>query len=258
MVSDSRRSRDQRSSASPLGAAALCLIAAFLAGTAIAAGAAYVGRPLDWESIVWLIGALAALGAWWRRLPVWWVPLLFLFVPALFWAQRLELHPLIYLAAFLATWLVLGFRPRERVPLFPSSREVWPALAELLPRGGHFVDLGCGAGGGLRRLAQDRPDATIVGVEASPLLWLLCRWRLRGTRAQAWRGDLWAQDLARFDVVYVFLSPAPMARLWRKAQREMRPGSLLISNGFPVAGVEPSRILELDDGRRTRLYLWEM
>jgi hypothetical protein len=56
--------------------------------------------------------------------------------------------------------------------------------------------------------------------------------------------------------VYAFLSPVPMAEVWRKATEELRPGSLLVSNSFPVEGVTPDAVIEVPDRRRTRLYLY--
>ena len=68
--------------------------------------------------------------------------------------------------------------------------------------------------------------------------------------------SLWREPLGDYDVVYCFLSPAPMAELWAKARREMRPGSLLVSNSFPIEGVTPDAVIEVPDRRRTRLYLY--
>ena len=59
------------------------------------------------------------------------------------------------------------------------------------------------------------------------------------------------------DVVYAFLSPAPMPRLWEKVQREMRPGTLFISNRFIVPGVKPhQRIATGEPG--VNLYVWRL
>jgi hypothetical protein len=51
-----------------------------------------------------------------------------------------------------------------------------------------------------------------------------------------------AAPLAGQDVVYAFLSPAPMKQLWAKAQAEMTPGSLFVSNSFPVPGASRPRL----------------
>lgn len=148
---------------------------------------------------------------------------------------------------------------RTRVPLFLSSRQAVAALAQCIPArpGLRVMDLGCGLGGPLAGLARLRPDLVLHGVEAAPLNWLISRLRLDG-RARIHLGSLWDEDLARYDVVYAYLSPAPMARLWDKARREMRPGSLLISNSFAIPGVAPDRVIALDDLGRTRLLLWRI
>ena len=62
--------------------------------------------------------------------------------------------------------------------------------------------------------------------------------------------------MAEFGVVYCFLSPQPMAELWRKARAELRPGALFISNSFAVPGVSPDFTVEV--GGRQRLLVWRM
>jgi hypothetical protein len=49
-----------------------------------------------------------------------------------------------------------------------------------------------------------------------------------------------------------------MPALWEKARREMRAGSLLVSNTFVVPGVAPDRVIEVDDTRGSRLLVWQM
>ena len=70
------------------------------------------------------------------------------------------------------------------------------------------------------------------------------------------RADLWEVGLAEFGVVYCFLSPEPMAELWRKARAELRPGALFISNSFAVPGASPDFTVEV--GGRQQLLVWRM
>jgi hypothetical protein len=65
-------------------------------------------------------------------------------------------------------------------------------------------------------------------------------------------------DLSQHDVVYAYLSPVPMALLWRKVRKEMHPGSILISNSFVVPGIEPEITLKLGDFGGSTLYLWRI
>lgn len=219
---------------------------------------------LFWASLGFAVafeGLLAMAFGWMLRLPYWWLPIQALFVPAIVISWRLNLPPVLYLAGFVLMWLVFRSNLRERVPFYLTDRETWLAVSELLPRNAafKFIDLGCGWGGGLAVLAGQCKSGEFRGVESAPLPALLGRFRLRNEKNCRIRfGDFWIEDLGRFDVVYAFLSPAPMPRLWRKARKEMRPGSLFISNTFEVPGVEPDQTLILRDGRAAKLLIWRM
>jgi hypothetical protein len=69
---------------------------------------------------------------------------------------------------------------------------------------------------------------------------------------------LFAHDWQHYDLVYAFLSPVPMAAVWRKARAELRPGSLLVSNSFPLPEREPDALIEVGDRRRTVLYVYRI
>jgi hypothetical protein len=241
-------------------------LAAQLAALFVVAGATWVGGrffaiAMPSGAAVWCIGAAAAaIGAWWGLARWWWLLQLFL-APAIVWGLQWALPPWIYLAAFLAVLVVMKNSAGDRVPLYLSSEAVWEAVAGLLPRASNprFVDLGSGLGGGLCWLAPRYPRASLVGVENAPLLWAISRLRLRRhANARIERGSLWNYPLSEADVVYAFLSPAPMTRLWHKARSEMRPGTLFVSNSFAVPGVEPDTTLQLRDRRGSRLYVWRM
>ena len=194
-------------------------------------------------------------------LPFWWLPVQALFVPCLLATLKLGLPPALFLSGFVLLWLVFRSNPKERVPLYLSNEITWRALAELLPQSGGFafLDLGSGLGGTLAFLARQRRDGEFYGVESAPLPFFVGWLRLlQSANARVCCGDLWRENLGAYDVVYAFLSPEPMPELWRKAESEMRPGTLLVSNTFEVPGVAPSRTLVLDDSRRTRLLIWRM
>jgi SAM-dependent methyltransferase len=167
----------------------------------------------------------------------------------------------VYLALFLGLALVFGGGFISRVPLYHASVDAWEKLEGLLPeqQGLRFVDLGCGFGGPVAHLARTRPDATFVGVEASPLTWLVAWLRcLPSTNAHIRLGSLWRTDLAGFDVVYGFLSPIPMPTLWAKVRREMKPGSRFISHSFEVPGETPQRVIPVQGREEARLLVWDL
>ncbi len=195
-------------------------------------------------------------------LATWWAPihmvLPFAVAAALLW----RLPPWVFLAAFVGL-LLFYWNSVSGVPLYLTNRETRAALAGLLPEAGgfRFVDLGSGFGGPLIDLAGRRPDGEFVGVESAPMPYAATRLRLllqRRPNAAVRYGDLMKHDLAPYDVVYCFLSPVPMPALYEKAKREMRPGSLFVSNTFAVPDRPADEMRAVADGRRTTLHVWRM
>lgn len=205
-------------------------------------------------------GLLAASAAVLLRADRWWLQIHLLFAPAIVLALRLEIPPVWYLAAFLLLALVYWTSFRSQVPLYLSNRRTMDAVLALLPRDrpAEVIDLGSGGGGLLRRLAASRPDCRFTGIEAAPLPYLWSRLAARLPNLELRRGDFWRESLERYDLVYAFLSPAPMPRLWRKARTEMRPGALLISNSFAVPEAAPTAVIDLPGNGARRLYCYRM
>lgn len=188
----------------------------------------------------WLgVEALLAIGLTaWAGLGRWWCAFNALLPFALQGASGAGLPPRAYLIALVLLALVFGGGLLTRVPLYNANRAAWRALEQRIPAEARtFVDLGCGLGGPLAHLARTRPDLALLGVEASPLTWLVAWLRCLPHRNVRIRlRSLWAVDLGTMDVAYAFLSPAPMPELWAKVRREMRPGTLFLSHTFAVPG----------------------
>lgn len=169
------------------------------------------------------------------------------------------IFPIIFLG--LAGFYINGVR--EQVPLYLSNRKTQKTLAELLPPDTNmtFIDLGCGLGDIVTHVANARPQARVIGVETAPLSFLIAWLRAKifsRSNAEIRFQSIWSTDVANADVVYAFLSPAPMTRLNEKIRSEMKPGSRFISNSFAVPGEEPDEIISVDDRRETQLLIWRM
>lgn len=213
-----------------------------------------------------LCGLAAASLSRFVGLARWWLLIQLLFAPALVLMLALNIPSTVYLAAFLVMLAVYWSTFRTQVPLYLSSNKVWRALEDLLPNekpamSFNFIDLGSGLGGVLTHLVRARPDGHYIGVESAPLpfLWSWLRIRLGGYRqCQVQWGSLWDCDLAKYDVVFAYLSPVPMAQLWQKARTEMRPGSVFISSTFAVPDLLPHTTVQLDDLHHSTLLVWRM
>jgi len=211
-----------------------------------------------------IAGVIAALvGKILFRLPNWWLPINGIFIPATVVTMALDIPAWFYLAAFIVTLAVFWNVRSDQVPLYLTNRETWKAISNLLEnRQGKepvFIDLGCGIAGTLRYLASHHPNFRFVGVESAPAPYLIAvvrQWLQPRGNLTLRRTDIWSFDLSQVDVAYCFLSPAPMARLYDKAKREMKPGSMLISNSFAVPDFPPDQDVMVDDKRKTHLMIW--
>lgn len=207
-------------------------------------------------------GGIAAFLGSRLGLASWWLPINLLFTPALVSTLSFDIAPSWFLTVFVLLFLIYWSVFRSQVPLYLSSRKAWVAVAGLLPgkAGVRFLDLGAGLGGILSYLDAQNPDGKFSGMEIAPLPFVLGWVRKNATRGNyslQW-GDFWLLSLADKDVVYAYLSPVPMARLWRKVCEEMPSGSRFISNTFPVPDVEPENVVELDDFHHSRLYVYRV
>jgi hypothetical protein len=205
-------------------------------------------------------GILAAYIGFRLNLARWWLPILLLLPLALAASLYLAVPPWVYLLCFLALLVIYWNAAGERVPLYLSNTKTCSAINGLVPdHAKTFIDLGCGVGGVLLHLSRQRPDLAATGLETAPIPYLISKLRskLPGSRSLDIRfASIWDENLGEYDAVYAFLSPEPMARLYRKVVAEMRPGSVFISNSFAVDGATPDEIIELDDSRKTRLLIW--
>lgn len=202
---------------------------------------------------VLLQASLATFFSYLRRLPVWWLLIQFCFPIALLATLALELPPAIFLFVFLGLLAVFWSLFKTRVPLYLSGREVWGNVAGLLPanKSIRFVDVGSGLGGLLFHLERSRPEIRLTGIELSPVPWLISyvRTRLSQSEIKFILGDYEKLDFSEFDVIFAFLSPVVMEELWRKLDKEMRPGSLFLSLAFPIPGKEPDFVIQAEQDR---------
>ena len=244
----------------PAVRALLIQVAAFPLTLAIVYLLASTGLALSYWHVALVQGVLAALLSWWRGLASWWRAIQFGFPLALLGASQLAIPPAASLAIFLFMLLLYWSTYRTQVPYYPSGRKVWESVAAALPQGRplRVIDIGSGIGGLVLELQRRRPDSTIEGIELAPLPWLASHLRALAARSRARfiRGDYEKLDLGDYDAVFAYLSPAAMSALWRKAAREMRPGSTLFSYEFVIEDRAPSRVIHpVTDG--PALYMWD-
>jgi SAM-dependent methyltransferase len=153
--------------------------------------------------------------------------------------------------------------PRLDVIWVPSESTVITAMLDAANVGpGDVVyDLGCGDGA-IVITAASRYGARGVGVDIDPQ-------RIREANANAARAgvtdrvtfltqDLFVTDVSPATVVALYLSPAINLRLRPVLQRDLRPGSRIVSHDFDMGDWRPERTVEVLVERYHRVFLWRV
>ncbi len=220
----------------------------------------WTAEAMPWLETSLAIGTVALALATITRQPSWWRVIHAIFMPLVWLTHHQQIDPGWFLLAFVLLLLVYRGALSGQVPLYFSNKETVAALSGLLAEHEQvrFLDLGAGIGSITVPLADEWPDHFFTGVENAPLTWLAGRILSLGRPNISWQWrDLWATDLSSHDVVYAFLSPVPMADLWKKVEAEMPPGSLFISNSFPVPGIVPTCVIEVACTPGRALYCYQ-
>lgn len=152
---------------------------------------------------------------------------------------------LLILALLLSTaWAGLSF-----APWIPAKKEDLNRIMQFahIQPGEYFFDLGCGDGRTV--VAAARQGARAIGYEISIPLLFVCfvrKWLNPGLAIGFFPKSLFAADLSRADIVYVFGTPDKLkTKLQAKLEKELRPGARVISYVFkfedwtPVAVSKP-------------------
>ena len=156
-------------------------------------------------------------------------------------------------AALAPIALLYPMRAWRDAPFFPTPTAALDGLARVVtPVPARMLDAGCGLGHGLRALRRVWPAAELHGVEwSAPMSWFTA---LRCRDACVRRADMWAHSWADFDLIYLFQRPETMPRAWAKAQREMKPGTWLVSLEFTIPGTAPLATLHEGKARPVHVY----
>jgi len=220
----------------------------------------WIAPPYPLWLLVGLQGLLAAVLSCKLGLPCWWRWIQFFLPVGLYLGISFQLGGIWALVGFLLLYLVFFNASKERVPLYLSNdttREALKTLAEKYQEV-RFLDLGSGLGGTVAFMSQLPNVERADGVETAPLPYLLSKILTTLKGGEIYWMSLWKADLSQYNLVYAFLSPEPMPKLWHKVITEMQSGAIFVTNSFAVPDVKPTEIWELEDSRQTKLFIYQI
>lgn len=217
--------------------------------------------PVTLPGVLFLLiqGMIAFAVARMFRLAIWWQWILFIFPIAIWLTLKLDLTPGLFLGGFLLFALMYWSVFLTQVPYYPSGKSACDVVAELIDHEKklEIIEIGSGLGGFSIRLAKLHPKSSYLGIEIAPLPFLisLIRAKYQRSKVRFKLGNYEKVDLAQFDLVFAYLSPAAMPKLYEQCRAQMKVGSILVSHEFVVPGVEPSGILKsAHDSKVTYTY----
>ncbi|MBT3991470.1 MAG: methyltransferase [Rhodospirillaceae bacterium] len=148
----------------------------------------------------------------------------------------------------------------------PSSRGSKKHMFALLPAdfSGEIVDLGAGWGSLVYPMAQMFPECSVFAYEISPVPWLAMQ--LRGLfqirrNLTIERVNMLKKSFsfrAETAAVVCYLHSEALEKLRPKLERDLKPGTLIISNVFDIPGWHPEAIHEIDDGFCPQIYVYRV
>jgi hypothetical protein len=151
-----------------------------------------------------------------------------------------------------------------RAPFIPSPAEIAPQIIEALELDEKSVlyDLGCGEGHILLEGESKQPAAQFVGIERSWVPYLAAYFKSRDKEhpnLKFIRSSFFKCDLSPANRVFVYLFPGLMNDLLPKLQKELKPGTRLVSCDFEFKDKQPIKVIDLGRpkkslGRRLLVY----
>ena len=150
-----------------------------------------------------------------------------------------------------------------RVPYVPSPPGVVRKMLELAGAGPDDIvyDLGCGDGRVLLIAVKEFGVKKAVGVEIRDELVREAREKVAKEglqdRIEVIHGDMFEVDISEATIVTLFLLTSVNDELAPKLERELKPGTRIVSHEFQITGWKPAVLATVYDGATSHnLYLY--
>jgi SAM-dependent methyltransferase len=146
----------------------------------------------------------------------------------------------------------LVFQPSfSDVPFIPSSNSLLNDILKNFPleEGTVIYDIGCGDARILLAAYKLQARATYIGVEKNWFPFLLAKfkvWRIGNPpNIKIIRKNMFDLDYSQANFIYVYLFGSVLDKFFDKFQKELRPGTVVLSSSFEFSRKVPHRVIIL-------------
>jgi hypothetical protein len=160
------------------------------------------------------------------------------------------------LISFVLDTLKLGITPTS------TSKRVREAIFDSLPHDfeGKIVDLGSGFGDFAVSVFQNFESTNLSCYEEALIPYWISKifFICRRCDIQLIKKDFLEAELGSYDLVFCYLYRKIMPTLWEKLQRELKPGSWVISHTFAFEGIKAKKVIHANDLYHTPIYFYQV
>jgi hypothetical protein len=150
-----------------------------------------------------------------------------------------------------------------RAPYVPTPMKVTKKMVKFADFKGDEVvyDLGAGDARLLIESKRSHPGITAHGFELSPPVYAVGRFLIwkSGLAVNLQMKNLFKQDVSDADCIFLYLMPGAMKTLQKKFEKELKPGTKVISHAFTFPGRTPIKKIPvpwLQGEKELLLYEW--
>jgi SAM-dependent methyltransferase len=161
-------------------------------------------------------------------------------------------------ALIFSVWMLWGFF-HYGAPLVSTSKKTAQKMVELaaIHPGKTIYDLGCGVGAILFEVAKNSSgDVKCFGYDlVRPAIWFA---RIKNfflkKNIQFYSQDFFTANLSDADVIFCYLFPKVIDKIYTEKWAELPTGCRIISHGFPFTSLQPTHVVQVG---KDKIYVYE-
>ena len=174
---------------------------------------------------------------------------------------------MIYLSILvILLWVLLSivlWSIRNGISPMPTSPLAKKRLFEALPLKleGTVYEMGSGWGTLAFPLAKKYRNCRVVGIESSPIPFHFSRFRhlfFHARNLEFIHEDFMKTSIKDASLIVCYLYPGVMQKLKVKFEKELKPGTWVISNTFAIPGWDPYKAYDIGDLYGTKIYIYQI
>lgn len=149
----------------------------------------------------------------------------------------------------------------------PTSRKALKEIKKIInkyaPKASNFYDLGCGRGTVVIYVKKHFPNFQVFGLDKNPrrLFFAKLKSLILRQKVKFVYQDILDINLSSADIIYTYLWYDLMPILKEKFIKELKPGTLVITNTSNLAGIKPKEIIcahqNLADANFEKLFIYQ-